>query len=151
MHNTCSTSCGRFAIGVQVVATPSVRFWAEIQVAIRVIQTAQRCVLTRSSSVEGSKLRKNCWWINVKKWWFGGGRCLKKLEHAHSISFTWNLTWQETRYEILVRTDYTWEYYEGLFLQHCVANERAWCEVCLRFSLAPYCCKNRLPKIGLWR
>ena len=48
MHNTCSTSCGRFAIGVQVVATPSVRFWAEIQVAIRVIQTAQRCVLTRS-------------------------------------------------------------------------------------------------------
>ena len=20
-----------------------------------------------------------------------------------------------------------------------------WCEVCLRFSLAPYCCKNRLP------
>ena len=21
-----------------------------------------------------------------------------------------------------------------------------WCEVCLRFSLAPYCCKNRLPQ-----
>ena len=34
---------------------------------------------------------------------------------------------------------------EGLFLQHCGANERARCEVCLRFWLAPYCCKNRLP------
>jgi hypothetical protein len=52
MHNTCSTSCGRFAIGVQVVATPSVRFWAEIQVAIRVIQTAQGFVLTRSCVIK---------------------------------------------------------------------------------------------------
>jgi hypothetical protein len=34
---------------------------------------------------------------------------------------------------------------ERLFLQHCGSNERARCEVCLRFLLAPYCCKNRLP------
>ena len=36
-----------------------------------------------------------------------GREMFKKFEHAHSISFTSNLTWQETRYEILVRTDYT--------------------------------------------